>query len=415
MKSFKAMGLLPQILKSLENKGYEHPTPIQEESIEHVLDGRDLLGIAQTGTGKTAAFSVPIIQNLAKRPIKVRPKNMRVLVLLPTRELASQVERNILTYSKGLNQKLKVIFGGVGQGPQVRALAQGLEYVIATPGRLLDLTNSGYVKYDQLEIFVLDEADRMLDMGMFNDIKKIIKKLPSKKQTLFFSATMPKDIEQLAKTLLSNPVKIEVTPESSTVNKIKQSICFLTKVNKDFLLAKLLTENNIQSALVFSRTKHGADKIVKKLALAGIDARAIHGNKSQANREKTLELFRDKKIKVLIATDIAARGLDIDHITHIINFNLPEDPSSYVHRIGRTARAGREGNAISFCDKSELSLLKSIEKHIKQKIPIDSEQPFHENLKEQENKLTKTREPTRGGKKKLSFSKKARRRRSFKG
>lgn len=380
MNNFEQFNLLPEILNAVKAKGYNTPTPIQSQTIEHLLQGRDLLGIAQTGTGKTAAFSLPIIHNLATRPVKIKPKCMRVLVLVPTRELATQVEESIKTYSVGLNQKSRVVFGGVGQGPQVNAIANGLEYVIATPGRLLDLTSAGYIKFDQLEVFILDEADRMLDMGMINDIKKIIAKLPPKKQTLLFSATMPKDIEALANSLLSNPIKIEITPESTTVEKIEQSLCFISKENKNYLLAKFLTEENIKSALIFSRTKHGADRIVKMLAQSNIIARAIHGNKSQNNREAALELFRSGEIKVLVATDIAARGLDIDNISHVINFNLPEDPSSYVHRIGRTARAGRSGTAISFCDGSELTLLKSIEKHIKYKIPVDREQPFHEDV-----------------------------------
>lgn len=409
-----AMGLLPQIQQSLDTKGYKTPTPIQEKSIEFLLKRRDLLGIAQTGTGKTAAFSLPIIHNLAINPVKIKPKCMRVLILVPTRELASQVEQNIQTYSAGLNQKSKVIFGGVGQDPQIRALSKGLEFVIATPGRLLDLTKAGHVRYEQLEVLVLDEADRMLDMGMINDIKQILRKLPKNRQNLLLSATMPKDIEVLANTILQNPVKVEVTPESSTVEKIEQSICFLTKDNKHYLLAKLLTETNIKRALVFSRTKHGADKIVRKLEQSGVVSRAIHGNKSQNNRESALERFRSGEIKVLVATDIAARGLDIDHISHVINFNLPEDPSSYVHRIGRTARAGREGSAISFCDGAELPLLRSIEKHIKIKIPIDTNQPFHEELPELAVKAGKAPIQARG-KQKLSMSKKARRRRSFRG
>lgn len=378
------------------------------------VHGKDLLGIAQTGTGKTAAFSLPIINRLARNPVKVRPKCMRALVLTPTRELASQVEQSIKTYSHGLGQTTKTIFGGVGQEPQVRALAKGLDYVIATPGRLLDLMNSGHVKFEQLEVFVLDEADRMLDMGMLQDVQKIIKKLPPQKQTLLFSATMPKDIEQLAGKLLNNPVKVEVTPESSTVEKIEQLVYFLNKDNKIFLLAKILTETPIKSALVFARTKHGADKIVRKLSLSGIKARAIHGNKSQNNREDTLEKFRSGELKVLIATDIAARGIDIDHISHVINFNLPEDPSNYVHRIGRTARAGRSGHAISLCDGAELSLLKSIEKHIKIKIPIDTDQSFHEEAQELQASAGKAPQGQRH-KRKVSMSKKARRRRSFRG
>lgn len=378
MNSFKEMGLVPQILKSLEDKGYDTPTPIQNKSIKHLLDGKDLLGIAQTGTGKTAAFSLPIIQKIHEANIKVKSNHMLALILVPTRELASQIEENIVSYANELNIRSKVIFGGVGQAAQISALRSGLEFVIATPGRLLDLTNSGHVKYDQLQYLVLDESDRMLDMGMYEDIKKILKKLPTKRQNLLFSATMPKNIEVLAKTILNNPIKIEITPESSVVDRIEQSLCYVSRDNKMFLLTKILTETEINSALVFSRTKHGADRIVKKLAQFGVDSCAIHGNKSQNNREKSLENFKSGKIKVMVATDIAARGIDIEHIDHVINFNLPEDPTSYVHRIGRTARANRSGTAISFCDGSELTLLKSIEKHIKQKIPLNTNQPFHE-------------------------------------
>lgn len=408
MKDFSSLDILTSIKEALAKKGYTTPTPIQAQAIPHLLEGKDLLGIAQTGTGKTAAFALPIINRIGKHPVQVRSKGVRVLILTPTRELASQIEQNIKSYAEGIALKSRVIFGGVGAAPQTRALRSGLDIVIATPGRLLDLMNSGEVKYDQLEVFVLDEADRMLDMGFIHDVKKIISKLPKERQTLMFSATMPKDIEELSKKLLVNPVRVEVTPESSTVEKIQQSVSFLNKDNKLNLLESILKDDSIHSALVFTRTKHGADKVVRKLAQADIKAKAIHGNKSQNNREAALKAFRNGDVKVLVATDIAARGIDVEHISHVINYNLPEDPASYVHRIGRTARAGREGHSISFCDAAELSLLKSIERHIKQKIPVDTEQPYHEELKN-------TQPANTGKSKKPSMSKKARRRRSFKG
>lgn len=410
MQTFDELNLLASIKEALSAKGYEKPTPIQAQAIPHLLAGKDLLGIAQTGTGKTAAFSLPIINYLGNNPRQVKSKRTRVLILTPTRELASQIEANIKVYSKGLDLKTKVIFGGVGAAPQIRSLKGGLDITVATPGRVLDLMTSSDMILDQLEVFVLDEADRMLDMGFIHDIKKIIAKLPKEKQTLLFSATMPKDIEKLAHTLLKNPTKVEVTPESTTVEKIDQSIYLLKKTDKLPLLEEILKGKKMTSVLVFSRTKHGADKIVRKLDEVNIKAAAIHGNKSQNNRERALEKFRNGEIKVLVATDIAARGIDIDHIGYVINFNLPEDPKSYVHRIGRTARAGREGKAISFCDDAELSLLRSIEKHIKQKIPVNTGSPYHTELvgrpKSNAKKVTK---------KKLSMSKKARRRRSFKG
>lgn len=425
MNNFDDFKLQPKINDALKAKGYTKPTLIQEQAIPHLLLGSDLLGIAQTGTGKTAAFSLPIIHRLAAKPFRVLPKCMRVLILTPTRELASQIELNIKSYSKGLNLRSKVIFGGVGPTPQVNALKQGLEFVIATPGRLLDLMQEGHVNFSQLEVFVLDEADRMLDMGFIHDIKKIIQKLPPKRQTLLFSATMPPDIEKLAQGLLKNPIKVEVTPESSTIEKIKQSVCFLTKDNKIKLLAEILRDENLASALVFTRTKHGADKVVRMLEKEKLLAKAIHGNKSQNNRESALKRFREGEVKILVATDIAARGIDVDHITHVINYNLPEDATNYVHRIGRTARAGREGIAISLCDGHEISLLQSIEKHIKMKITPNTDQPYHEEsrvlIEKAGKKVTRNdrgqsrKASTASPKKKLSQSKKARRRRSFKG
>ncbi len=371
MSSFSSLKLHPSILKSLEKKGYTSPTPIQEMSIPHLLEGSDILGIAQTGTGKTAAFSLPILNNLFKNKIKTRSYHMRCLILTPTRELASQIEDNIKTYGEALSLSSVVIFGGVNPRPQVKSLSRGVDIVIATPGRLLDLMGEGQVRLDQIETFVLDEADRMLDMGFINDVKKIIAKLPSKRQTLLFSATMPSDIAELSKKLLKNPKRVEVTPESTTVEKIDQKICFVEKANKPHLLKSVLLDAAIKQVLVFTRTKHGANRVVQNLEKSGVEAAAIHGNKSQAARERALKGFREGSLRVLVATDIAARGIDVSTITHVINYDLPDDPKSYVHRIGRTARAGREGVAISFCDSLEKKLLKDIEKCIQYKIPID--------------------------------------------
>jgi ATP-dependent RNA helicase RhlE len=376
MTQFKDFDLLPSIIKALDKKGYTTPTPIQEKSISHLLEGKDLLGIAQTGTGKTAAFSLPIINRLAKHKVKLRPRQVRTLILTPTRELATQIDDNVKAYGEGLHLFSTVIFGGVGKASQIKAMNRGVDILVATPGRLLDLMNEGYIKYDQLEVFVLDEADRMLDMGFIRDIRKVIAKLPKEKQTLLFSATMPKDIASLATSLLKNPVRVEVTPQASTVEKIDQKVNFVEKSNKSLLLKSILKDESIKSMLVFSRTKHGADRIVKHLEKANVSAAAIHGNKSQNNREKALNSFRDQEIRVLVATDIAARGIDVAQVSHVVNFDLPNDPESYVHRIGRTARAGREGIAVAFCDPEEVKLLKAIEKFIRIKIPVDNTHPY---------------------------------------
>jgi ATP-dependent RNA helicase RhlE len=376
MTQFKDFDLLPSIIKALDKKGYTTPTPIQEKSISHLLEGKDLLGIAQTGTGKTAAFSLPIINRLAKHKVKLRPRQVRTLILTPTRELATQIDDNVKAYGEGLHLFSTVIFGGVGKASQIKAMNRGVDILVATPGRLLDLMNEGYIKYDQLEVFVLDEADRMLDMGFIRDIRKVIAKLPKEKQTLLFSATMPKDIASLATSLLKNPVRVEVTPQASTVEKIDQKVNFVEKSNKSLLLKSILKDESIKSMLVFSRTKHGADRIVKHLEKANVSAAAIHGNKSQNNRENALNSFRDQEIRVLVATDIAARGIDVAQVSHVVNFDLPNDPESYVHRIGRTARAGREGIAVAFCDPEEVKLLKAIEKFIRIKIPVDNTHPY---------------------------------------
>lgn len=376
MIEFKSLNLYPSILKALESKGYKNPTPIQEQCIPHLLQGKDLLGIAQTGTGKTAAFSLPIINRIANHKIKIKPARVRALILTPTRELASQIEENIKTYSQGLKIFTAVIFGGVGHRQQIVNMGRGVDILIATPGRLLDLMDDGHVLFEQLEVFVLDEADRMLDMGFFHDVNRIIEKLPTLRQTLLFSATMPNDIANLASKLLKEPVRVEVTPESTTVERIDQKLMFVDKTNKPLLLEHIVKTKEVKSALVFTKTKHGANKVVKILEKTGIKCAAIHGNKSQGAREKALADFKSGHIKVLVATDIAARGIDVNDVTHVINYNLPDDPKSYVHRIGRTARAGKNGIALSFCDETEHGLLKDIEKQIKTTIVRDNDHPL---------------------------------------
>ena len=377
MSSFEKLNLSSTIVNTIKKQGYVTPTPIQNEAIPHLLKGRDMLGIAQTGTGKTAAFSLPIIDNLLQKEIKTNSRNVRALILTPTRELASQIKQSINSYTEEKSLFCGVIFGGVGKKGQIDMMARGSDVLVATPGRLLDLISDGFIKFDQLEVFVLDEADRMLDMGFIHDVKKIIALLPDNKQTMLFSATMPKTISSLAKSLLKDPVKVEVTPESSTVDKIDQRIYMVEKADKLRLLKSTLEDKSLKSVLVFTRTKHMADRLCKELIKSKIESAAIHGNKSQGARQKALKSFQEEKIRVLIATDIAARGIDIDHITHVVNYNLPEDAESYVHRIGRTARAGREGVAISFCEATEVKFLKNIEKFIKIKIPIDSNHDYH--------------------------------------
>lgn len=378
--TFKELNLLTSILKQLEIKGYSHPTPIQSQAIPPVLDGKDLLGIAKTGSGKTAAFSLPIINILGKNQYEVECNHVRSLILSPTRELATQIENNIRTYSEGLNLRTKAVFGGVGKQPQVDALDLGLDVLVATPGRLLDLIDRGHVLFSKLEIFVLDEADMMLDMGFLGDVKKVISYLPKEKQTLLFSATMPGAIENLANNLLNNPVKVEVDSQSSVVESIEQKIFTVEKSNKGYLLQSMLESPDLKSVLLFCKTKFGAERIIENLQKIPVSCATIHSNKAQGERERALKAFRDGEIRVLVATDIAARGIDIKNVSHVINYNLPEDPKSYIHRIGRTGRAGSKGIAISFCVESEVVLLKSIGKLIKQKIEIDSNQPFHKEI-----------------------------------
>ncbi len=376
--TFKELQLIDPILQAISAEGYTQPTPIQEQSIPILLSGKDLLGCAQTGTGKTAAFATPILQHLYlnNRQQQKGSRKIKALVITPTRELAIQIADSFTTYGKFTGIKNTVIFGGVKQGAQTTALKQGVDVLVATPGRLLDLMNQGFINLNHIEYFVLDEADHMLDMGFIHDIKKIIARLPVKRQSLFFSATMPKDIVALSQKILGNPAKVSVQPEQTTAEKVRQAVYFTGKKGKPQLLVHLLQTEPIESVLVFSRTKHGANKIVKVLDKANINAEAIHGNKSQSARQLALSNFKAGKTKVLVATDIAARGIDIDDMSHVINFDLPNIPETYVHRIGRTGRAGASGIAISFCDTEEKAYLKDIQKLIGQIIPVVKDHPF---------------------------------------
>ena len=372
--TFRDLGLIAPILSALEEQGYTRPSPIQEKAIPPALEGRDVLGCAQTGTGKTCAFAAPILQRLSAAPVKGRP--IRALILTPTRELAIQIGDSFQAYGSHLSLRHAVIFGGVGQNPQVEALNRGVDILVATPGRLMDLHDQGFVHLEQLEIFVLDEADRMLDMGFIHDVKKILKWLPARKQTMLFSATMPPEIADLVNSLLRSPVRVAVDPVSSPVEAIRQSVYFVDKGNKTRLLAQLIQELAVKNALVFTRTKHGANKVARELSKYGITAAAIHGNKSQTARQQALADFKGGAVQVLVATDIAARGLDIEELSHVFNYNLPDVPETYVHRIGRTGRAGRGGTAISFCDINEKDELKAIEKLIGRAIPVVEGHPW---------------------------------------
>ncbi len=375
---FTDLQLIQPILLALKEEGYSSPTPIQQGAIPHILAQKDLLGCAQTGTGKTAAFAIPILQLLA------RPKTMassghkpiRALILTPTRELAIQIQESFDAYGRHLRLKNTVIFGGVNQHAQVETLKRGVDILVATPGRLLDLCSQGYLRLSDIEIFVLDEADRMLDMGFVNDVKRVLTKLPAKKQTLFFSATMPPEIQLLANSILHKPEKISVTPPSSTADTITQWLFFVEKQNKRALLEHILKNKDIETALVFTRTKHGADKVVKDLHRAGISAEAIHGNKSQNARQRALSNFKNRTTRILVATDIAARGIDVDDLTHVINYELPEVPETYVHRIGRTGRAGANGISFSFCEAEETADLQDIQKLIGKQIPVRVDHPY---------------------------------------
>lgn len=366
MVSFKSMHLIAPLEKALAKQNHTIPTPIQLKSIPSLLLGKDLIGIAQTGTGKTASFVLPILQRMTEK----YPRVIKTLVLAPTRELAAQIGESFSIYGEFLKFKHTVIFGGVGQGSQVQALSKGVDIVVATPGRLMDLMNQRKINLNHVEFFVLDEADRMLDMGFINDIKKIIARLPQKRQSLFFSATMSPEINKLAKNLLKDPVHVELTTEAATVERIKQCLFFIDQSSKEHLLLELLRQKHLTSVLIFTRTKHKANKVALFLSKNNISSDAIHGNKSQNARTKAIRDFKTGKIKVLVATDIAARGIDIDNISHVINFELPNEPEGYVHRIGRTARAGADGTAYSFCSAEERNFLRNIEKLIKTKIEV---------------------------------------------
>jgi len=375
--TFKELGIIEPILRAVEAEGYSKPTPIQEQSIPILLEGKDLLGCAQTGTGKTAAFSIPIIQHIENgRSKEVGKRRVKALIVTPTRELAIQIGENCTTYSQYTSVKNTVIFGGVKQGTQTQALSRGIDILVATPGRLLDLMNQGYISLKDVKYCVLDEADHMLDMGFIHDIKKVIAELRKDRQSLFFSATMPQSILSLSKSILGNPEKVTIQPEQATAEKVEQALYYVSKKSKVKLLIHILEENEIDSLLVFSKTKHGANKIVKLLDKAGIKAEAIHGNKSQGARQRALANFKNRDTKVLIATDIAARGIDVDELELVINYDLPNIPETYVHRIGRTGRAKRSGIAISFCNIEERAYLKDIQKLIGQKIPVVNTHPF---------------------------------------
>ena len=374
--SFSAFGLSEPVLRALREEGYDRPTPIQVQAIPPVVAGRDVLGCAQTGTGKTAAFALPVLTRLAALPPPTGNRPIRVLVLTPTRELAAQVGDSFRAYGRHLPLRTTVIFGGVGQGPQVADLRRGVDIVVATPGRLLDLKQQGHVRLDHLTTFILDEADRMLDMGFIHDIRKIVAAVPPKRQTLFFSATMPNEIRSLADALLRDPVEVAVAAVSSTAETVQQQLYFVARNDKQALLHHLLEDRAIAKVLVFTRTKHGADRVAERLHKANIHAAAIHGNKSQNQRLRAIADFKSGRCRVLVASDIAARGLDIDEITHVVNFELPNEPETYVHRIGRTGRAGASGIAISFCDGEERAFLRDIERLIRKPVPVVATHPF---------------------------------------
>ena len=375
--SFDNLNIIQPILKALKREGYNQPTPIQERAIPAILEGNDLEGCAQTGTGKTAAFAIPMLQLLYnKQKVEVGTRRIKALVLAPTRELAIQIGESFTAYGKYTGLKNTVIFGGVSQKSQTDAIKAGVDILIATPGRLLDLMQQRYISLEHINLFVLDEADRMLDMGLGHDVKRIIAKLPNTRQTMLFSATMPLEIATLIDSILVEPVRVAVTPVSSTIDAIKQEVYLVEKRNKKSLLIHLLKNNAIESVLVFSRTKHGANKITEDLVKVGIEAQAIHGNKSQNARQLALSNFKEKKIRVLVATDIAARGIDVEELSHVINFDLPDVPETYVHRIGRTGRAGAEGVALSFCDEEDTDSLKDIQKVIAKSIPVIGDHPY---------------------------------------
>lgn len=376
MTDFQSLGLSETLLKAVKDEGYTTPTPVQVQSIPPLLDGRDVLGVAQTGTGKTAAFALPVLQIIERKRTHGK-RYIRALILSPTRELAAQIDERFGAYSKNMDIRHRVIFGGVKQNPQVRDLNKGLDILVATPGRLLDLIGQGFIDLSKVEFFVLDEADRMLDMGFIRDIEKVLKLLPKKRQNLLFSATMPKSIAKLAGSFLNNAVMVDVSPKEMAVERIEQKIMFLRKADKRRLLVQLIKQQKVERGIIFTRTKHGANRLVKQLGQSNLSAVAIHGNKSQGARTKALAGFKDGSIPILVATDIASRGIDVEGITHVFNYDLPNEPESYIHRIGRTARAGRSGIAYAFCDDSESGYLVGIQQLIGQEIPVDSQHEFH--------------------------------------
>jgi len=375
--SFSDLDLIEPLLRALDAKNYTEPTPIQARAIPPLLAGKDLLGVAQTGTGKTAAFGLPILQHITQARSPAGARATRALVLAPTRELAIQIGEEVRAYGRYLDLRQAVVFGGVGQQPQVRALARGVDILIATPGRLLDLLGQGHLRLDRVTHFVLDEADRMLDMGFIHDVRRVVAALPRRRQTAFFSATMPHEVARLAGDILADPLRVEVAPSATTVERVEQHVFFVETANKRALLAEVLKDPALNRVIVFSRTKHGANRIALQLEKRGVNAAAIHGNKSQGTRQRALEGFKSGRTRVLVATDIAARGIDVDDVSHVINFDLPNEPESYVHRIGRTARAGAAGIALSFCDPGEREFLRDIEKLTRQRLAVVAEHPFH--------------------------------------
>ena len=368
--TFQSLGVAEPILRALAAENYTIPTPIQTKAIPALLSGRDLLGIAQTGTGKTAAFGIPLLQKLSIGHVPPQPKQAKALILAPTRELAVQIEEALRTYGKFLNLKMTVILGGVNQNTQVKNMSRGVDILVATPGRLLDLVQQKHVRLDAVSTFIVDEADRMLDMGFIRDVRKLVAFIPKQRQSMLFSATMPEDIARLVHEMMNNPERIEVAPQGKTADRVVQSMYFVPAPQKRQLLSHLLEDVSLNKVIVFTRTKHGANKVAEHLQRTGVVSEAIHGNKSQNARQRALDMFKTGKARVLVATDIAARGIDVDHITHVINFELPNEPESYVHRIGRTARAGGEGIAISFCDSTERGYLRDIERIIRMKIDV---------------------------------------------
>ena len=377
MTNFAGLQLAQPILRAITDEGYTTPSPIQLKSIPSLLEGHDLLGVAQTGTGKTAAFALPLLHRLAANVTKALPRQPQALILAPTRELAGQITDSLRAYGRHVPLRSSVVFGGTPIRAQIRALAQGVHVLVATPGRLMDLMNQGHVRLDAIQVFILDEADRMLDMGFIRDVKKIAATLPRNRQTVLFSATMPKSVQGLAGSLLRDPVHVEAAPAATTVEKVEQKVLFVPKDKKRALLGELMNDKDIERVLIFTRTKHGADRVARHLHHSGIQSDAIHGNKAQNARERALNSFRTGRIRALVATDIAARGIDVEGVTHVINFDLPNEPESYVHRIGRTARAGAGGIAISFCDHEERAYLRDIEKTIRQRVTVVVDHPYH--------------------------------------